>query len=66
MSLLDLTATQLAKAIKKGDVTAVDAMQAVIEQIENKEKELNCYVTFDKEAALENAKKYRQELRTVR
>ena len=40
MSLLDLTATQLAKAIKKGDVTAVDAMQAVIEQIENKEKEL--------------------------
>ena len=57
MSLLDLTATQLAKAIKKGDVTAVDAMQAVIEQIENKEKELNCYVTFDKEAALENAKK---------
>mgnify|MGYP000504922789 FL=1 len=37
MSLLDLTATQLAKAIKKGDVTAVDAMQAVIEQIENKE-----------------------------
>ena len=47
MSLLDLTATQLAKAIKKGDVTAVDAMQAVIEQIENKEKELNCYVTFD-------------------
>ena len=57
MSLLDLTATPLAKAIKKGDVTAVDAMQAVIEQIENKEKELNCYVTFDKEAALENAKK---------
>ena len=57
MSLLDLTATQLAKAIKKGDVTAVDAMQAVFEQIENKEKELNCYVTFDKEAALENAKK---------
>ena len=57
MSLLDLTATQLAKAIKKGDVTAVDAMQAVIEQIENKEKELNCYVTYDKEAALENAKK---------
>ena len=55
MSLLDLTATQLAKAIKKGDVTAVDAMQAVIEQIENKEKELNCYVTFDKEAALKKA-----------
>ena len=63
MSLLDLTATQLAKAIKKGDVTAVDAMQAVIEQIENKEKELNCYVTFDKEKALAAAKKADEDIK---
>ncbi len=62
MSLLDLTATQLAKAIKEGRTTAVEAMQAVIEQIENKDKELNCYVTFDKEAALEAARKAQEAI----
>lgn len=57
MSLLDLTAVQLAAAIKAGDATAVEAMEAVIARIEEREAELNCYVTFDKEAALERAKK---------
>ncbi len=56
MSLLDLTAVQLAAAIKAGEATAVEAMEAVIARIEEREAELNCYVTFDKEAALERAK----------
>ena len=62
MSLLELTATQLAAAIKEGRTTAVEAMQAVIEQIEDKEKELNCYVTFDKDAALEAARKAQEAI----
>ena len=57
MSLLDLTAVELAKEIKAGNTTAVEAMEAVIKQIEAREDELNCYVTFDKEKALEAAKK---------
>lgn len=56
MNLLDLTAVELAKEIKAGNTTAVEAMQAVIEQIEISENELNCYVTFDKEAAMKAAK----------
>lgn len=56
MSLLDLTAVELAKKIKAGEVTAVEAMEAVIEQIEATESDLNCYVTFDKQAALDRAK----------
>lgn len=56
MSLLDLTAVELAKKIKAGEVTAVEAMEAVIGQIEATESDLNCYVTFDKQAALERAK----------
>lgn len=52
MSLLDLTAVELAKEIKAGKTTAVEAMKAVIAQIEQSEDEMNCYITFDKEAAL--------------
>ena len=49
MGLLDMTAVELAKAIKEGKTTAVEAMEAVIAQIERTESEYNCYVTFDKE-----------------
>ncbi|MDD3240272.1 MAG: Asp-tRNA(Asn)/Glu-tRNA(Gln) amidotransferase subunit GatA [Lachnospira sp.] len=55
MSILDLTAVELGKKIKAGEVTAVEAMEAVIAQIESTEEDLNCYVTFDKEAALKRA-----------
>ena len=55
MSLLDCTAVELAAKIMAGEVTAVEAMQAVVAQIEKSEAELNCYVTFDKEKALQAA-----------
>lgn len=57
MSILDLTAVELGAAIKAGETTAVEAMEAVVSQIEQKEPELNCYVTFDKDAALAAAAK---------
>ena len=57
MSLLDCTAVELAAKIKAGEVTAVEAMQAVVAQIEKSEDKLNCYVTFDKERALQAAAK---------
>ena len=56
MDLLNMSAVSLAKAIKAGETTAVEAMEAVIAQIEKSEKDLNCYVTFDKVAALASAK----------
>ena len=62
MSLLDLTATQLAIEIKEGRTTAVAAMEAVISQIEQKEAELNCYITFDKEKAMEAAKRAQEAI----
>lgn len=62
MSLLDLTAAELAKSIKEGKTTAVEAMQAVIDQIEKYEGEYNCYVTFDKEEALAAAKKVQEDI----
>ncbi len=62
MGLLDMTAVELAKAIKEGKTTAVEAMEAVIEQIEHTESEYNCYVTFDKEAALNEAKEAQKKI----
>ena len=40
MSLLELTAVELAKEIKAGKTTAVEAMKAVLEQIEKTEEKI--------------------------
>jgi aspartyl-tRNA(Asn)/glutamyl-tRNA(Gln) amidotransferase subunit A len=50
-----MTATELAKAIKEGRTTAIAAAEEVVKQIELKEKEYNCYITFDKDAFLNEA-----------
>ena len=60
MNLLDLTATELAGEIKSGRATAVDAMKAVIGQIEK--SSLNCYVTFDGKKALSDAEKVQKAI----
>ena len=62
MVLLDLTAVELAGQIKSGKTTAVEAMEAVIANIDSKEGELNCYVTFDREAALSAAKEAQKKI----
>lgn len=62
MGLLDLTAVELAGQIKSGKTTAVEAMEAIIANIDSKEEELNCYVTFDREAALSAAKEAQKKI----
>ncbi len=53
--LLSLSATALSAAVKAGKTTAVEAMEAVLGQIEEWESIYHCYVTIEKEAALEKA-----------
>ena len=55
MSILDFTAVGLAKKIREREVSAVEATKAVLEQIEAKDKNYNCYVTVTKEQALKRA-----------
>ena len=55
MELLTLSAVELGAAIQAGKATAVEAMEAVLRRIEEKEDELHCYITIDKEKALERA-----------
>lgn len=55
MSLMKLTAVELGKKIKAKEITVVEATQAALAQIEAMDKEFNCFVTVDAEAALKRA-----------
>ena len=50
MSILNMTAVELAAAIKNKEVTVMEATKAVLDQIEKTEGTYNCYVTVDKQA----------------
>ncbi len=62
MSILDMTAVELAAAIKNKEVTVEDAVSAVLDQIEKKESAYHCYVTVDKEGALKKAKEVQDRI----
>lgn len=52
MDLMSLTAVELGRKIKAKEVTVREAVLAAYDKIDEKEAELNCYVTTTKEAAL--------------
>lgn len=53
--LLHLSAVELAAAIRAGRTTATEAMEAVLERVEEKEPLYHCYVTVDRDRALAGA-----------
>lgn len=55
MNILEYSAVELSTIIKERKITAVEAMKAVIAQIDEKESTINAYVTIDKERALQAA-----------
>ena len=63
MSLLELTAVELGKKIKSGEVKVVDAVEAVFDQIDKVEEDINSYVTvYDKEEVLADAKEVQEKI----
>lgn len=60
--LLSLSATALGAAIKAGKTTAVEAMEAVFGRIGEREDINHCYITVDKDAALEKAAKIQKRI----
>ena len=63
MSLLELTAVELGKKIKSGEVKVVDAVEAVFDQIDKVEEDINSYVTvYDKDEVLANAKEVQEKI----
>ena len=62
MNILDYTATELAKKIKEHEVSVLDAVKAVLEQIDKTEDEYNCYVTVNREGALKKAEEVQAKI----
>lgn len=62
MKISDMTAVELAAAIKEKKVTVKEAVLFVFEQIDKQEEELNCYVTIDKEGALRQAEEIQKKI----
>ncbi|HBA50964.1 MAG TPA: Asp-tRNA(Asn)/Glu-tRNA(Gln) amidotransferase GatCAB subunit A [Lachnospiraceae bacterium] len=62
MELLSLSAVELGRLIREGKATAVEAMQAVLEQIDKSEELYNCYVTVDREKALKKAEEVQRKI----
>lgn len=62
MSLMSLTAVELGKKIKVGEVTVTEAVTAALDAIEKKEKEINSFVTVDREGALKRAAEVQRQI----
>lgn len=62
MSILSMTAVELATAIKKHEVTVKEAVEAVLDNIEKKEDNYHCYVTVDREGALKQAEEIQKKI----
>lgn len=62
--LMKLTAVELGKKIKAGEVGAVDAAKACLDRIEKLDKEYNCFVTVDRDGALAQAEAVQKKIDT--
>ena len=62
MDILSLTAVELAKAIREGKTTSVEATQAVLDKIAASEDTYHCYVTVEREKALQQAAEVQKKI----
>ena len=62
MNLLSLTAVELGKKIRSGEVKVLDAVNEALARIETFDKELNCYVTVDAEGARKRAEEVQKAI----
>ena len=62
MEILEYSAVELSAAIREGKVTATEAVEAVLARIDEKEKDINAYVTIDREQALKTASSVQEKI----
>lgn len=55
MSILSMTAVEVGRKIKKGEITSVEATKAVLDRIRAVEPSVHSYVTVDEQGALKRA-----------
>lgn len=62
MNILDDTAVELSRKIRQGEIKVLDAVEAVFAAIGEKEQWLNCYITLEKERAMERGAQVQEEV----
>lgn len=63
MSLMSLTAVELGKKIRAGEVTAIEAAEEALQQIQEKESTINSFVTvLGEDAILARAKEVQEQI----
>ena len=62
MEITALTALELGKKIKAGEVTVEEAVKAQLEKIKERDGVYNCYVTVMEEEALKRAKEVQKRI----
>ena len=62
MDLMSLTAVELGQKIKNKEVTVKEAVEESLRRIESIEKDVNSFVTVDKEGALKQAEEIQKKI----
>ncbi len=62
MAIMDMTAVELGKKIKAKEISVVEATQAALDAIEEKDGTINSFVTVDREGALKQAEKIQKKI----
>lgn len=62
MDVMRMTALELGAEIKKGNISSVDAVKAVVDAAERSEGKINAYITLNKEAALAKAEAVQKKI----
>lgn len=62
-NIVDLKAWQMREKLLRGEISSVEIIKAHIENIEEKEKDINAFISFDKEKSLEAAKEIDRKLK---
>ncbi len=62
MELLELSALELGRRIRAGEISAVEAVQASLSRIKEVEKDVHAYVTVDEEGALTRAREVQKQI----
>lgn len=62
MNITNMTAIEIGAEIKKGSITAIDAVNAFYDVIETNENEINAFISLDKKAALKRAEEVQSQI----
>lgn len=64
MQITELTATELAKKIKAGEISVTEAAKASLAQIDREDGKVKAYLTIDEDAVIERAKEVEKGIKS--